>query len=798
MALPHRAARQAPRTLRYPTALLLLSALAVAGCNHATSTPIEAPLTAREVLEKMANAYRTAKSYDDSGQLRLTFRKQGEDLVSQTADDSVAFERPNKLRMHCYQAIVVSDGKQLRATVADLPGQVLDVEAPAELRREDLYADEILAGVLTRGLAGESTQLALLLLPDSLAVILDGAEAPSKIEDQSIDGADCYRIVVKRPDGQITLWIDQENYVLRKIAYPTDSLKKQISDSVQAPVTEVSLVAEFKGAHLNGKIADVAFAFDAPTEAKLVKRFQIQPEPLPKLLGKKIGAFEFVDLSGNPVTRDSLSGKIVVIDFWATWCEWCFKGLPNLQQVYEKYEGNDRVAILAVSTDDPQTTAAELRESFTKAQLTIPILRDAREQSRSMFEVQGLPTMFLLGPDGTIEAMEIGFQPRLAVDLPRKLDKLLAGESLYKQARAEYEARQKAFEDSLASGNQAAADDALIPQATIAPKSEPAKLTLEALWHSDEATRPGNILAFEESDGRTRLLVNDGWRTIVELDGRGQLAARHELDIPNEAAISYLRTATDAQGSRYFAGSASAQQQLFLFDASFKKLLAFPEGEHAGISDVRLADLDGDGQVDINVGYWGVVGVQCVATTGERRWADRALENVFCLAVTGPDAAGKRGLLAADGRGTLVPIDYQGKEDAPLSISGLFLRWLAVTDLDGDGQAEICAIASAKAGVESAIGLSPAGTLLWQYDLPVGAQPNAALEMIAAGRLLGDTGQWVVSGADGSIHILSPDGKPIDRFNVGAAIGGLSVAPIDGKGAIVVGTDNGVDAWRVQ
>ena len=75
------------------------------------------------------------------------------------------------------------------------------------------------------------------------------------------------------------------------------------------------------------------------------------------------------------------------------------------------------------------------------------------------------------------------------------------------------------------------------------------------------------------------------------------------------------------------------------------------------------------------------------------------------------------------------------------------------------------------------------------------AQTNAALEMVAAGRVLGGTGNWVLAGADGSIHILSADGKPLDQFNTGAAISGLTVAPIDG-GALIVATDKGIDASR--
>jgi thiol-disulfide isomerase/thioredoxin len=773
-----------------------LTLFAAAGCNKSTSKQIEPPATARQLLDRMVDAYQSAKSYADSGQLKLSYRKQGADPVSQSADDSVTFVRPNKVRIHCYQAIVVSDGKQLRATIADLPGQVLDNPAPAELKRDDLFADEILTGVLTQGLAGESIQLALLLLPEPLQPILEGAEEPTLLSSREIDGDECHRVQVTRTDGNVIFWIDHQ-HVLRRIEFPTEELKKQITQHEQAPVTEVALVADFKGARLNDRIADVAFEFALPDDAKLVKHFQVQPEPLNKLLGKKIDSFAFVDLEGKPVNRDSLAGKVVVIDFWATWCGWCFKGLPNLQQVYDKYRDNDRVAIITVSTDEVDVSNEDLTKKFAEVNLTMPILRDVDQQARSLFDVQGLPTMIVLGPDGAVQTIDVGYQPQLAVELPRKIDRLLAGENLYQLAQREQEARQQTFESSLANGNQEGGEGVEIPRAKIAPRSEPKKLALQPLWHSDEATRPGNILAIEQPDGSAQFLVADGWRTVVALDGQGNLASRYELEIPDEAAISYLRTATDAQGNRYYAGTASAQQQVFVFDGQFKKLLSYPEGEHAGISDVRLADMDGDGQPDLNVGYWGVVGVQSTTIDGRPRWSDRTLENVFCLTVTPPAADGHRGLLAADGRGVLVPIDDEGKDGTPISLPGRFLRWVVAADLNHDGQIECCAIASTKVGVESAVGLSAAGDVLWNYDLPVGAQANAALEMVAAGQLTGDTGQWILAGADGSIHILSADGKPLEQFHMGNAVSGLAVATVDGRGTLVVGTDKGVDAWQV-
>ena len=62
---------------------------------------------------------------------------------------------------------------------------------------------------------------------------------------------------------------------------------------------------------------------------------------------------------------------------------------------------------------------------------------------------------------------------------------------------------------------------------------------------------PGN-LAMIAADGPTKILVFDGDRSIVELDGEGKVTARHKLEIPEKSAVNFLRTTVDGEGHRYF------------------------------------------------------------------------------------------------------------------------------------------------------------------------------------------------------------------------------------------------------
>jgi hypothetical protein len=355
--------------------------------------------------------------------------------------------------------------------------------------------------------------------------------------------------------------------------------------------------------------------------------------------------------------------------------------------------------------------------------------------------------------------------------------------------------------------------DAVEPQpivkAKILPPSDPATLTLTRLWTCDKLTNPGNLLVVPSgTEASPRILAFDGLQTIVDLATDGAVAARHDLDLPKDAeatVVSYLRTAVDASGKRYFAASGPSQQKMYLFDDQFKRLLSFPaEGTHAGITDVQLADLDGDGTPEINVAYWGQVGVHNVSLEGERHWANRSVERVLGLAVTAADPQLHRRLLVTQDKGSIVPIDFEGREEPDIYVPERFVRSVVAADVDGDQQPELCAwiLGLPQADFsykEFVVGLGRKGEAVWSVDLPAGTQHHAALEWITAGNLLGgEIGQWVIAAADGTVQIVGIDGARIDRFATGNALTGIAVAHWDGQRVLLLANGKTIEAWKVE
>ncbi len=570
--------------------------------NAAGTSPASDKRDAMQILREMEATYKQATTYADAGQVLLRFTRDGQPL-EEAFNFAVSFARPNKLRLIAYDAMVVSDGQKLHASVGSVKNVVLQVKAPETLTVETVIADPNVAAALVQGPGGFPVPLPFLLAENTLAKLLDGILQPPKLlQPEPLDGARCNRVEIDNPDGQLTLWIDQQSNLIRRIDLPTQAFKKVLD--TQGAVSDVVLTIVLHEARINKPIDDLAFKFEVPATARVA-------------------------------------------------------------------------------------------------------------------------------------------------------------ESLVEE----------------------------VPPVKILERSEPGTLKLTKLWTAEGMQEPGNLLLVPGDAGQPRIFAIDGWRTVVELDAAGKLVAKHELPLPETAIISYLRTATDVAGKRYFVAVGSAQTQLHVFDENWQPLLSFPKPEDGGdlsIGDVQLLDLAGNGTPSLYVGYWGDVGVHGVGLDGQRQWRDRSLQFVPRLAVSDAAADGRRRLLATHSRGTIVPFNFEGQPEKDIVIPNRHVHTLHAADLAGRGQQSYLGLAGSPMDDNTALGVSLDGKELWNYSLPRGVHLRP-IEMIAAGDVNGDGVQeWILAGADGSVHFVDAEGKPLDKFNSGVRLTGVAATTIDGKPALLL------------
>jgi len=157
-----------------------------------------------------------------------------------------------------------------------------------------------------------------------------------------------------------------------------------------------------------------------PVSAEEVANLTPSVSEDPTLYGLPAPDFDLprYDGSGN-VSLEGLRGKVVVIDFWATWCSPCLRTLPDLQRVYEKYRGQN-VEIIGVSDDAPASASATIR----RLGLTFPTLRDPARVMHDKYLVDPIPRTLVIGTDGIVAADFTGV-PDITGKLEQAIDAAL-------------------------------------------------------------------------------------------------------------------------------------------------------------------------------------------------------------------------------------------------------------------------------------------------------------------------------------------------------------------------------------
>lgn len=139
-------------------------------------------------------------------------------------------------------------------------------------------------------------------------------------------------------------------------------------------------------------------------------------------VGSKAPDIDLTDLDGKVVKLSDLRGKVVLVDFWASWCAPCREELPVLEKLHQKYAAQGLV-IVGVNADSE-------RENMTKflrrTKLTFRVVHDAERKVASRYAPPKMPSSYLIDKKGLVRYVHSGFKASDAPALENEIKTLLA------------------------------------------------------------------------------------------------------------------------------------------------------------------------------------------------------------------------------------------------------------------------------------------------------------------------------------------------------------------------------------
>ena len=535
----------------------------------------------------------------------------------------VAFQHPNRLAVRKHGTLVLTDGTNLT-----VEAHIRDLYRYATVPFTNRHQ-------VTKFLQQEPdpliADLAALLEPDPPNALLDTLRNQKAVAvgEETLDGHPCRVLDLelnRRRDFVMRgrVWVDQTWGVIRKMVSRWEVLP---GTNTSAQIPDMNMEFILTDLRVNQPLSPMAFAYTPPAKARRMAspdRLLLYPYRHQKneSLGQPAPDFTLPLLDGTVFQLSSQTGKVVVLDFWATWCGPCVRALPEMRKLSEKFAGQE-VVLVGVSSDQPEAEA-KVRELVASNGLTYAI-GIATNDIGDAYQVQGIPCLFVVDRAGRLQHRHVGYDPQLSEKIGGVVEQLLAGQT--PEAPAPWTDEEKAAlaeeEDMIKNMRR--------PRETI---TEPDTNAFLKVWRS--TTQPAYaqppsrhlVVAIEPA---THTLLDDSTMIVVEA-ATGEI--RHRVPLPAELVQADLL----GQPPRH-------------------RFLSTPEGGMAVLLHVQHAYHD-----DGHHNHYQTTGavVHAVSTDGTLRWSRPVPSDLSAMDVL-PGPEGRERLLLSGWNHVLV-LDEDGRE----------------------------------------------------------------------------------------------------------------------------------------
>ena len=123
---------------------------------------------------------------------------------------------------------------------------------------------------------------------------------------------------------------------------------------------------------------------------------------------QKAPAFTLEDINGKKVSLSDFKGKVVIVDFWATWCPPCRKSIPDLIELQKKYK--NKIAVIGISVD--MDTKSNVAPFVKQNKINYKVLYASPEVVQNYGNIDAIPTSFIIDQHGNIYTQHVGLTPK--------------------------------------------------------------------------------------------------------------------------------------------------------------------------------------------------------------------------------------------------------------------------------------------------------------------------------------------------------------------------------------------------